>query len=213
MLSILSYVSGPLYVFLGEVSVLIFCPFFKWIFCLPGVDSCEFFIYFGDQALVQGITGKYVFPYSWFSFHFNAVFFSYAEAFYFDEVLFVHSFFYVPCSRGHIIENIVAWISEIFLPMFSSRTFMVSQLIFKYFVHLECIFVHGVSWWWSFLILHVAVQLSQHNLLKRLFLLHFMPLPPLILWHILKPCNSKWIIGISFWYITQSCMKIVLCNI
>ena len=27
--------------------------------------------------------------------------FLYAEAFYFDEVPFVYSFFYVPCSRGH----------------------------------------------------------------------------------------------------------------
>ena len=35
-------------------------------------------------------------------------------------------------------------ISEIFLPMFS-RTFM-SQLIFKSFIHLEFIFVYGVSW-------------------------------------------------------------------
>ena len=28
---------------------------------LPGVELCEFFIYFGDQILVQGIIGKYVF--------------------------------------------------------------------------------------------------------------------------------------------------------
>ena len=31
--------------------------------------------------------------------------------------------------------------SEIFLPMFSSRTFMVLQLIFKSFIHLEFIFL------------------------------------------------------------------------
>ena len=43
---------GPLYVFLGEVSVQVLCPFFNWVVCLPGVHSCEFFIYFGDQALV-----------------------------------------------------------------------------------------------------------------------------------------------------------------
>ena len=52
--------------------------------------------------------------------------FSHAEAFYFDEVPFVYSFLYVPCCRGHIGENIAAWISEIFLPLFSSSTFMVS---------------------------------------------------------------------------------------
>ena len=43
---------GPLYVFLGEVSVQVLCPFFNSVVCLPGVESCEFFIYFGDQALV-----------------------------------------------------------------------------------------------------------------------------------------------------------------
>ena len=37
-------------------------------------------------------------------------------------------------------------LSEIFLRMFSSRTFMVLRLIFKSFIHLEFIFVYGVSW-------------------------------------------------------------------
>ena len=67
---------GPLYVLLGEVSVQVLCPFFNWVFCLPRVGSCEFFIYFGGQPLVQGIIGKYVFPHGWFSFDFNAVSFS-----------------------------------------------------------------------------------------------------------------------------------------
>ena len=38
---------GPLYVFLGEVSVQVLCLFFNLVVCLPGVESCEFFIYFG----------------------------------------------------------------------------------------------------------------------------------------------------------------------
>ena len=44
---------GPLYVFLAEVSVQVLCPFFNWVVCLPGVESCEFFIYFRDQALSE----------------------------------------------------------------------------------------------------------------------------------------------------------------
>ena len=40
----------PLYVFLGEVSVQALCPFFNWVVCLPEVESCDFFIYFGDQG-------------------------------------------------------------------------------------------------------------------------------------------------------------------
>ena len=40
----------------------------------------------------------------------NLVLFIYwAETFYFDEVPFVYSFLYVPCSMGHISENIAAW--------------------------------------------------------------------------------------------------------
>ena len=31
--------------------------------CLLRVDSCEFFLYFGDQTLVWGTIVKYVFPY------------------------------------------------------------------------------------------------------------------------------------------------------
>ena len=44
------------------------------------------------KPLPEGIIDKYVFLYSWFPFHFADVFFSHAEAFYFDEVPFVYSF-------------------------------------------------------------------------------------------------------------------------
>ena len=55
---------GPLYVLLGEARVQILCPFFNLIVCLPGVESCEFFIYFRDETLVQGITVKNVFSHT-----------------------------------------------------------------------------------------------------------------------------------------------------
>ena len=88
-----------------------------------------------------------MFPYCWFSFHVNAVLFSHAETFYFDEVPFVYYFLYVPCFRGHgCVRMLLCGMSEIFLPMFSSRTFMVLKLTFKSFIHLEFIFVYGVSW-------------------------------------------------------------------
>ena len=48
---------GPLYVLPGEVSVQVLCPFLNWIVCLPRVESCKFFIYFGVQTLVQGVIG------------------------------------------------------------------------------------------------------------------------------------------------------------
>ena len=72
---------GSLNVLLGEVSVQVLSSFFNWIVHLPGVELCEFFIYFGDQTLVQGIIDKYIFPYSWFPCHLADIFFSDAEYF------------------------------------------------------------------------------------------------------------------------------------
>ena len=65
--------------------VQILCPFFNWVVCLPGVESCEFFLYFGDQSLVWWMIGKYVLPYGWFPFHFDYGFFSCAETFKFSN--------------------------------------------------------------------------------------------------------------------------------
>ena len=58
-----------------------FAHFFNWVACLLRMESCEFFIYFGDQTFVWGIIGKWVFPYCWFPFHFADVFFTRAEDF------------------------------------------------------------------------------------------------------------------------------------
>ena len=44
------------------------------------------------------------------------------------------------------VKMLLLGMFEIFLLMFSSRTFMVLQLILKSFIHLEFIFVYGVSW-------------------------------------------------------------------
>ena len=91
---------------------------FNRIVSLPGVESCEFFIYFGDQTLARGIIDKYVFPYSWFPFHFANVFFSHAEAFEFDIVSFLHSFFYNPCLGDTLAKILLRGISHILLPCF-----------------------------------------------------------------------------------------------
>ena len=90
--------------------------------------------------------------------------------------LFILSF--MSLALGDVsVRMLLHGMSEIFLPMFFSRTFTVLRLIFKSFIHLEFIFVYGVNWWLSFIFLYVAVKISQHHLLKRLFLLHFMLCP------------------------------------
>ena len=59
--------------------------------------------------------------------------------------LFILSF--MSLALGDILVKILLHeISEIFLPMFSCRTFMVLKVI-KSFIHLEFIFVYGVNWW------------------------------------------------------------------
>ena len=68
---------------------------------------------------------------------------------------------FASCSLGDVsVKILLHEISEIFLPMFSSRTFILSQLIFKFFIHFEFIFVYGVSWWSSFIFFCMNVQFS-----------------------------------------------------
>ena len=56
--------------------------------------------------------------------------------------------------------------------MFSSKSFIVSGLIFKSLIHFEFIFVYGVMRCSSFILLHLAVQFLQHHLLKSLSFIH-----------------------------------------
>ena len=109
-----------LYVPLGELSVQVLCPFFNWIVCLPGVESCEFFIYILEIKPLSEVSFANMFSHTVASLHFTAVFFSHTEAFYCDEIPFVYFFLYAPCFRGHIIENIAAqniWYFPAYVPL------------------------------------------------------------------------------------------------
>ena len=61
--------------------------------------------------------------------------------------------------------------------MFSSKSFIVSGLTFRSLIHF--IFVYGAKECSNFIFLHVAVQLSQHHLVRKLSFLHCISLPPL----------------------------------
>ena len=56
---------------------------------------------------------------------------------------------------------------------------LVSGVTFRSLIHFEFIFVYGVRKCSNFILLHVAVQFSQHHLLKMLSLPHCIFLPPL----------------------------------
>ena len=59
--------------------------------------------------------------------------------------LFILSF--MSLALGDVsVRILLHGMSEVFQPKFSSRPFMVLRLIFQSFIHLEFIFVYGVSW-------------------------------------------------------------------
>ena len=64
------------------------------------------------------------------------------------------------------------------LPMFSSKSFIVSGLTFRSLIDNECMALRKC---YNFIFLQVAVQISQHHLLKRLSLPHCIFLPPVFL--------------------------------
>ena len=169
---------GPLYVLLGEVSVQVLCPFFDWVVCLPGVESCEFFIYFGDQTVVQGIICKGIFPYSWFPSH--LLMFSLAMQKLFilmKSHLFILSF--MSLGPGDIsVKILLHGMSEIFSCLCSPE-----GLLWCHNLHLSLLSTLNLFSVWCKLVFEfhffVAVQLSQHHLMKMLFGFHFMFLPTL----------------------------------
>ena len=69
---------------------------------------------------------------------------------------------------------------------------LVSGLTLRSLIHFEVIFVYGVRKCSNFILLHTAVQFSQHHLLKRLSFPHCIFLPS---------CQNKVLIGgwVYFW--------------
>ena len=89
-------------------------------------------------------------------------------------------FVFISITLGGGSKKILLWfMSKSVLPMSSSKNFRVSGLTFRSLIHFEFIFVYDFRQCSNFLLLHVAVQFSQHHLLKRLSFLHCTSLPPL----------------------------------
>ena len=84
------------------------------------------------------------------------------------------------------------------LPMFSSKSFIVSGLTFRSLIHFEFLFVYGVRKCSNFILLHVVVQFSQHHLLKKLSLPHCIFSPPLS--KIRYPQVQGFISGLSIFF-------------
>ena len=137
------------------------------------------FLYILDINPLSNVSFVDIPPFSRLSFHFVDGFLQWAKPFYFDVVLFVHFCFCFPYLRRQIQKILQRPTSKSVLPMFSSRSFMVLHPTFKSLVNFEFILIYSVRKWSSFILLIVAVQFSQHCLLKRLSFLHCMFLSPL----------------------------------
>ena len=74
---------------------------------------------------------------------------------------------------------LLLFISESVMLIFSSKSFIISGLIFRSLIHFEFIFVHSVRKYPNFTLLHVAVQFCHHHFLKSLSFPHCIFLPPL----------------------------------
>ena len=174
---------GHLYVLSGEVFIQVLCPFLKQALkqacSFFGVELFQFVINFEYQPLLICIIGEYVLPFIGLSFHFIDVSFAVQKLFsLMKSHLFIFSF--ISLAQEDISKKILLQeMSDILLPMFSSGSFMVSNLTFESLLYIEFILVYSGRRWFSFIYLHVSVQFSQHHLLNRLSLLHCMFLPTL----------------------------------
>ena len=166
-----------LYVLLGKVSIQVLCPFLIGLFVFL-VLSCMNSLCILEIKPLSDVSLSNMF------FHILSSLFILMMVSLPVQKLFnlMYSylflfFLYFLCLGDISAKILLCGISEILLPMFSSRSSIMPQLIFKSFVHFEFILVYGVSLWSSLISLHVPVQFSQNHVLKRLSLLHCMLMP------------------------------------
>ena len=124
---------GHLYFLLGKVSVQILCPFFNWIVVFL-VLSCMSSFYILEIKASSDISLPNIFSHT-----VNSLFIWMMVALAMQNFLIWCSpiclffFLYFPCPRRCMAKILLCGISEILLPVFFCRIFMVSWVIFKSF--------------------------------------------------------------------------------
>ena len=76
-------------------------------------------------------------------------------------------FVFISITLGGESKRILAALYVSVLPMFSSKSFTVSGLMFRSLIYFESVFVYGVRKCSNFILLQVAAQFSQYHLLKK----------------------------------------------
>ena len=157
---------GHLCVFLGEMSIQDFCPFFNWVFgvfLLLSYYMSHLCILDLNPLLVTSLRNI-------LSHSISCLFDLFMVSFVVQKLLsFIKSHLFLLLFlltwETHLRKYCCNLLQIIVLSMFSSKSFVVSCLIFWSLNHFEFIFVYGVREFSNFTPLHVAVQLSQHPLL------------------------------------------------
>ena len=73
-------------------------------------------------------------------------------------------FVFISITQGDGSKKILQqFISKCLVPMFSFRSFIVSDLTFRSLIHFELTFVYGVREYSNFILLHVAVQFPRNT--------------------------------------------------
>jgi len=160
MLSIVLCVCWPsLCLFHKKYSVL---PIFIWIVCFYDIELYKLYI-FGILTPFWPYHLQLCSPIQWVVFLFCQWFPLLCKSFL--KLVSSHSFAFafISFSLGDRSKKILLqFMSKSILPMFSS-SFVGLGLIFRSLIHFESIFEYGMTECSSFILLHVAVQFSQHH--------------------------------------------------
>uniref|UniRef100_A0A8D0PAW3 Uncharacterized protein n=1 Tax=Sus scrofa TaxID=9823 RepID=A0A8D0PAW3_PIG len=173
MLNIFSCVSRPSVCLLWRI---VFCLdllpiFLMGLFVFFGMELQKVFINFRDPLSDDSLAKI-------FSHSVGCLFILFRVSFAVQKLLSLirsHLFifvFTVIILRGGCEKMLLLFMSESVWPMFSSKSLIVSGLIARSLIHFEFIFVCGVRECSNFILFHVAIQFSQHHLLKGLSFLY-----------------------------------------
>ena len=174
----------------------VLCPFFDgvvWGFLILSCMSCLCILEI-KPFLVASFANIF-FPVCKLSFCFAYGFLCFAKVYKFDQVLFVYFSFYFFHLQRLTKENTT--MIDVRECLFSSKSIMVS-FIFRSLSYFEFIFMYGVREYSNFIDLYTVVQFSQNHLVKRLFFLQSVFLPPLLKINLLQVCGFIYGLSITF---------------
>ena len=160
MLNILSWSCWPS-VYHPWWNVYLDLPTIFWLSCL--ILSCMNCLYILEIKPSQLHDLQVFSPILWVIFCFVHDFLCCAKAL---SLIRSHLFIFVFISitQGDGSKKILhKFISKCLVPMFSSRSFIVSDLTFNSLIHFELTFVYGVREYSNFILLHVAVQFPRNT--------------------------------------------------